>query len=391
MRKALQNLAGYVHAVLVLAIILPAVYILGMERGSGMEQIVYHRCLIIALPVVLTSLAAKKCKNLFAYIGCGILIFILTFFLAGKIAENSFDGKLRQGYLIIIVIETCILLLDRLMKRFVSKALFDKPSLWVLIFFFLVYVLAKNVNSILVCNEAFISCIIYVFAAFISQYIEQTENYLSLNRRVCNLPSRRIHGIGTGIFLAFLFLLFVSVLPSVFLMREREYRDFREWVQEREVETPEWIMHSDKKGSGGGDPMREVMEAQEIKDTPLVFKILFYAIGVTVFLIIVGIAVRKTKLVFRDFKENMDENGDVVEELEPEKKQVRMKKQNRRKSEQTELESIRQKYMREIKKHRSDLPECYETPFEIETKAGIAETKEGKELHARYERARYFK
>ena len=109
------------------------------------------------------------------------------------------------------------------------------------------------------------------------------------------------------------------------------------------------------------------------------------------FLIIVGIAVRKTKLVFRDFKENMDENGDVVEELEPEKKQVRMKKQNRRKSEQTELESIRQKYMREIKKHRSDLPECYETPFEIETKAGIAETKEGKELHARYERARYFK
>ena len=90
-----------------------------------------------------------------------------------------------------------------------------------------------------------------------------------------------------------------------------------------------------------------------------------------------------------DFKENIDENGDVVEKLQPEEKRVKIKKTKIRKKEQTELEIIREKYKKEIRKHRKDLPECYESPYEIETKAGIAETKEGKELHECYERARY--
>lgn len=407
MKKVIQDLAGYVHATLVLAIILPAIYILGMERGSGMEYILYTRCFIVAVPVVLTSFAEKKCKNLFSYIGCGILIFLLTAFLAGEIAKNSFGGKLGQGYCMVILLQTFVLFIDRLILRLyqkrkrdadeakeekpVSRALLEKPSLWVLIYFVLIYVLAKNVDSALVCNEALFSCIIYFFAAIIFEYVERTENYLSLNRRVCNLPSRRIYGIGNGVFFGFLLLLVLCILPSALLVEKREYRDFREWVNEREVEVPDWMTQSGQSAKGGGDPMREVMEAQEIKDTPIVLKLFFYAIGVAVFVIIAGIAFRKTKILFLDFRESVDDNGDVVEELEPKEKTVRIKKQRRKKTEQTEIENIRQKYKREIRKHRKDLPECYETPFEIETKAGIAETKEGKELHECYEKARYFK
>lgn len=387
MRKKVQDLMRYVYLTLIFAIILPAIYILGMERGNGTEYILYVRCLIIALPVVLMDIAKKRCKTLFSYLGSGILIFALMGFLAKAVIPESFDSILKQGYYVAVLFGTFVFFIARLIERVSKKP--QNPSFYILIYFVLIYVFAKNVNSAAVCNEALFSCIFSFLAGMIFQYLERTDTYLSLNQRVCNLPSRRIYGIGNGIFLCFLCFVMLSVLPSIYLIKEREYRDFREWVNEREVEIPDWMKEEEQENAGNSDPMQEVMEAQEVKETPFVLKLFFYGIGIAILLWIIKNVYSKTKGLFLDFKENIDENGDVVEKLQPEEKRVKIKKTKIRKKEQTELEIIREKYKKEIRKHRKDLPECYESPYEIETKAGIAETKEGKELHECYERARY--
>jgi hypothetical protein len=50
---------------------------------------------------------------------------------------------------------------------------------------------------------------------------------------------------------------------------------------------------------------------------------------------------------------------------------------------------IRRRYKKTIKKHRKDLPALYESPNEIEEKAGLINNDEMKDLHSQYENARY--
>ena len=100
---------------------------------------------------------------------------------------------------------------------------------------------------------------------------------------------------------------------------------------------------------------------------------------------------RKIYATFQDFRKAIDENGDMVEELEDTEETVQLIKRTTPSSRYklSERELIRKKYRKTIRRHRKDRPAPYESPFEIETNAGIADSAEGKELHQNYERARY--
>lgn len=92
------------------------------------------------------------------------------------------------------------------------------------------------------------------------------------------------------------------------------------------------------------------------------------------------------------FRETYDENGDLVEDLEEEEtnvERISLRPVHGGRGRLTEAERIRRQYRRTIRRYRKEQPGCYETPYEIEAGAGIADTEEGQRLHQLYERMRY--
>lgn len=408
MRKMVKITAGWIHATLILAILLPVFYALGLEQKSGAGQTLYFRCLLIAFPVVATDIAVERCKGLFSYLVISAGVFVTTGILGWFAAGTLHQSGEAVGYLAVLLVETLFLVIVRLVGRLhkkrekeamekedpdieLYKDIWKEPSFIALLYFFLVYVLALHVNSPEVCNEALFSAAVYGVIALLYHYVSETETYLVLNKRTCNLPSRRIYGIGSGMLAIFLLLLMIAVIPSFLTISRREYRDVRNGFENWDLDFTE-MMPGGENIEGGGEVIQDWAEIfGEPKPPPIWAEVLFYVIGVAVFLLFLAVLVKTIRDMFRDFRKAGDENGDIVEELEEvdtEYKRAEVRKGRERRS-LSERERIRKQYRKFIRAHRKDRPAVYESPMEIEAKAGVAQSEEGMELHGRYEYVRY--
>jgi hypothetical protein len=136
--------------------------------------------------------------------------------------------------------------------------------------------------------------------------------------------------------------------------------------------------------------MDDTGEAGEPSELVNVF---FWIIGCVCILVFVYAVVKTIKQIFKDFRNTLDENGDLIEEIEDDEASykedfVRIRKGS---EEDSEAWKIRRRYKKTIKKHRKDLPSPYESPVEIEENAGLKEDEEMKSLHGMYEAVRYGK
>ena len=410
MRKLIRKSAEWIHATLLIAIIIPLLYALGAEQPDNIERYLYLKCLIIIFPIVMSDLAVERCRGLFSYLIAGVLIFAATGGLSWAVygsIKTSFPLWIYMG---LILGETIFVLFNRLTERLHKKrdedamqgenpdwrpsyAILREPTFFALVYFAVIYVLAVNLNNPAVCNAVLFSTITYTLITFLYQYICETENYLLLNKRTCNLPSRRIYGIGNGMLAIFLLLLMIVTLPSLFTISNRHYRDLREWTSNIEFDYTEPTPENDLEYADE-DPMEDLIaEYGEAKPTPKWVNFLSYVIEIAAFAVLALILLKKTYAIFHDFRKAVDENGDIVEELEDAEETVQPVKKvspfNRHKL--SERERVRKKYRKTIKRHRKDRPAPYESPYEIEINAGIADSAEGQEIHQNYERARYGK
>ena len=405
LRKLIKISAGWIHTSLILAIIIPLIYALFIK-----EQIpnLYLKCLLILFPVVITDFAADRCRNLLSYLIWSALTFAATGAAAWVVAGSLRNSVLFWGYMLFLLGETLFIIVNRLTARIRKKKdeeaaaiadptfhpfydILKEPSFPVLFYFGAAYILAVNFNSPSVCNAALFSAIIYVLITFLYQYVNETEHYLSLNKRTCNLPSKRIYVIGSGILAIYLLILITLTLPSIFTISHRHYRDLKETTADMEIGYVELIPEYDSE-TVAEDPMTALMEEYG-NSTPLPewVNYIFYIIAAFFFVLLTIILIKKVYAVFQDFRISIDENGDIVEELQDTAEDIRKIKiptvrRNRRLSEK---ERIRKEYRKTIQMHRKDRPAIYESPAEIEDKAGIAGTKETLALHTRYELARY--
>lgn len=397
--------AGWVHAALIRAIILPLIYALGTERSDAVQYSLFFRGLLIAVPIVITGIAIDRCRSLLSYLLVCLVTFAATGVLGVAVGGSLAPRWVFYGYVFALLLETLLIMLERLSGRIHKKEereavqgtdlywkpsydAIKKPSFPVLAYFAVVYVAAKNVNSPAVCNIALCSAAVYGLAVILYRYIDETERYLALNRRTCNLPSRRIYGI-SGVMLAVLILLLVvAVVPSFLTIGKRSYRDIREWTPIVELQSEDPLMPENTDG-GGGDFMMDMLEEYGEPAEPSAFVVaLSYAAAAGVFVLLAVMIYRKMKEVFEGFRETNDENGDIVEELEtgvkPQKEPMR-----RKPGRLTERERIRRQYRQTIRRHRKDRPAVSETPYEIERNAGIEQNEEQRALHVLYEKVRY--
>ncbi len=410
MRRKVKIVTGWLHVTLILALLPPVIYAVGAEQNMETGRTLYFKCLLIALPVVVTGIAIEKCRGLFSYLLVCALTFAATWALGWAAAGSLHRNGDAFGYLLILLAETLFVAVRRLVARLHEKReeearkknepteapysdILKEPSFMMLLYFGVIYVMALYMNSPEVCNEAFFSAPVYGAAALLYRYVSETETYLSLNKRTCNLPAKRIYGIGNGVLAIFLLLLMAAVLPSFLAISGREYRDLRNGFENWNLEYN--VGAGTQNMPGGAEMLPDwVREMGEPKPTPVWAAVLFYAIGAAVLLLLTAALVKMILDMFREFRGTRDENGDIVEELkDTDEEYLNVAEAPKRGGGRrlSERERIRRQYRKFIRKHRKERPAAYESPAEIEAKAGIAQSGEGKEMHVRYEYARYGK
>lgn len=408
MRIFIKRFTGWLHASLILSLIIPLLYALSTEPQDLSGQALYLKCLAIALPVVMTDFASNRCKYLLSYLMICALTFAATGLLGWCIAGALHQSAMLWPYIALLLVETMFVIISRLVIRLHRKKnedaakgedpgwrpeydLLREPSFMVLIYFAAVYTAALNLNNPALCNAALISAALYVPVTMLYEYICETENYLSLNKRTCSLPSRRIYGIGGGILAIFMLVFVLSLLPAFLTISHRHYRDLRKWAADIEIDYTQLFPENQENPAGEDAMAALIAEYGEPVPTPQWLILLSYILEIAIVVFFVVILFRKVLATFQDFRSTADENGDIIEELEDHTKELRQIAVPINRTVDSERERIRRKYRKVIRRHRKDRPAAYESPSEIETAAGIADNEEGKKLHILYESARYGK
>lgn len=407
MRQGIKIAAKYIHTTLVLAIIIPALYAMALKVQSYDAEKLYLLALLVILPVLITGITIKKCKSLFLYLLVSVVSAVVTLELAVW-SGKAVLGNLVWGYVFFLAAEIFWVILENFLER-VSidkdakegdtyapdwkprQGVFEKPRYGVLALFVASYVVGIGFSNPALCNQALGSAVLYLFLTAVYSYVERTEEYLELHKRVCNLPSKRIYGIGGGMLAAALAVIALFVLGAAFTGKYRQYTDLRDLELLSEISVEQFLPEETVQTGVGGDMMEMLQEeAQEAEPLPYWVEMIFRILtGIILLGFLVGV-LQAIRMIFKQFRENYEENGDIVEELkENEEKEERLVKKKRELHFRSRREQVRYQYRRFIRKHRKEKPGAYETPYEIETLAEVAESEEGKIMHRMYEEARY--
>lgn len=406
MRRYIKASAKYVHTILLLAIITPTIYALAVEAEDYNGRMLYLLGLLAAIPVLITGITIKKCKSLFLYLLVSVVSAVVTLELAVW-SGKAVLGNLVWGYVFFLAAEIFWVILENFLER-VSidkdakegdtyapdwkprQGVFEKPRYGVLALFVASYVVGIGFSNPVLCNQALGSAVLYLFLTAVYSYVERTEEYLELHKRVCNLPSKRIYGIGGGMLAAALAVIALFVLGAAFTGKYRQYTDLRDLELLSEISVEQFLPEETVQTGAGGNMMEMLQEAQEAEPLPYWVEMIFRILtGIILLGFLVGV-LQAIRMIFKQFRENYEENGDIVEELkENEEKAERLVKKKIEPHFRSRREQVRYRYRRFIRKHRKEKPGAYETPYEIETLAGVAESEEGKIMHRMYEEARY--
>lgn len=400
-----MKIMGYAHATLIFALIIPFMYaVAGLSDPAG-DGVLYIKCLLISIPIIVTEVSARRIKYFAAYIV--ICVALLAGVWSTAALFNDF-GAYAVCYCIGMSVETFYVALKRLQGRLKEaprkkeseplaakeEEFLDTPSLSLLWYFVVVYVLGLFLKSKALCDMAFYSAIVYLFLALITTYFRATRSYLDINKRIKGIPTKRLYGVGFFMLLFFSMLLLAGILPSVFLANHRHYIDISRWFEGVKFVPYEdqGQMEFDEASPGGMNMMDMLYGDEPAPESSELANILFWVMSAICILVIVYVIILAIRQVFKDFKNSRDENGDVIEEIKDKEKSDREELlANGFHRADSAAERIKRRYRKMIRKHRKDRPAPHESPIEIEEGAGLKDDEEMKQLHKAYEEVRYGK
>ncbi len=410
MRKKLIVLCRYISLSLLFATLSPLTYFdFWPETAFGWP--LYFKSLLILFPVAATDFAICKAKSLTAYLFSSLGIFSLTAMLSWLLGPILSKDSMFTGYSMLIWVETLFLIICRYSihrKRQTEYLNFqageenevsfgdflkdgqtslDKPQLSLVSLFVAAYVFGLFCQNPTLCNITLSGTICYLFLFLLYTYLQKTEEYLSLHKRVRGVPRKRIYGIGRTMFLLLSLMLLLGIIPGLLSINARKYKDIRNLYGSLNITYENEEMETE---SMMADPWFTNLEGIEPKEPPKwlddLFTLIISACGLA-FVVFVGKTIRQA---FLDFRNGSEENGDIVENLkdEPEEK-ISSLFLRRKAGESRDVYSIRKKYRRMILRSRKEVPMAWESPAEMEDKAGLGQDEKMQKLHREYEKARY--
>lgn len=409
MRRNIRRMTAYLHAVLILAIFIPAFYAAAFRDAGAVTGRLYAISLLIAVPVVLSGIAIEKCRSLWTYLLVCVLILGGTWAGTGWIGGMVVLDGTVWVYRILLVIETAVVLVNRLSIRMhrekeeqegmtygsnqtTKTGIFDMPHFAALAYFGVIYVTGLCFANPDVCNEALLSGVCYLAAAVLYRYVDAMECYLAQNKRVHNVPAKRIYGIGSGMIAAFLAVCGMLAAVAMLLAENRYYTDLRDIEFGSVLRYEQELMPDNMENQNMQVLLEQIAGEGKTWDMPDWLKTFGRVCQAAMVLLAAALILRGIRGLFVQFRDSYEENGDIIEELgsayetaEP----LPSGRGQRLRDRMNARERIRFRYRSMIRKNRKGSPAPYETPLEIEIAAGIAASAKAKELHARYEEARY--
>ncbi|MDE5825382.1 MAG: hypothetical protein K2H91_11970 [Lachnospiraceae bacterium] len=401
----------YLHATLLFAMFVPLVYAVTEWSDPAGTGVLYLKCLLVAVPIIVTERAAKQVKSVILYFMISALLLAgvggitrLIVFLTGE--RGAYKGY-EICYCAVMLAETLFMIIKRFADRVKAAkwrreeplaaklvSFLDKPTLSLLWYFVVFYLLGFCLNAKLLCDIAFYSVIVYTFLALLYEYFGTTKAYLEMNKRTKGIPRRRLYGVSFSMFLIFSLFLLVGMMPGVLLAGQRQYTDIREWLDDMKPIPLEFESDAgfQQPAAGGADWMELLNDGEPAPEPSKVVNAIFWAIGITCVLAFLYGIIQIIRQVLQDFRNSRDENGDRIEEIKDDqilqRKEDILDKKGRRGAE-SEAERIRRRYRKTIRKHRKDRPALYESPAEIEECAGLKNDEQMQQLHREYEQVRY--
>lgn len=408
--KKHMEIMEWLHATLIFSLLIPLVCAVGAFPVPEGTVIFYLKCLFVAVPVAVTGIALKRTKTLWGYIlACIMLLAAVGGVTAGipyLMGQRGFPGYSAVCYRIGILVETAIIAIIRLMDRIKRIRYIEerKSNPFVLLapgflnqplsntgYFIVMYIMGILFESKLLCDLALFCAVIYWFIALAYKFFGATEHYFMLNKRTKGIPKRRLYAISGGMLCLFAGIMLVAVLPSFLLINARKYTNVREWFGDVPLIPYSYEGNGEFRAPAGGDmDGTALLLADSAWNTPEPLEIwddLFWILEIIVGIVVLGVTWAMIRKIFQDFRKEADENGDKIENLEDAVENERIAVAVHKPDGETS--DIKRRYKRTIRRYRKERPAVYETPAEIEEKAGLAEDAAMQELHAEYERVRY--
>ena len=407
MRMKIKRCLEWIHVLMILSMVTPLIYMGVMQRDTQLLYQIYFSSYILAVPVIGSMVASRKCRRFWVYL-CYVICFFFVTKIGAQIIGNLFPDELASNIYqvcmnvitVLVAVVAYIMRIYRANKKtareisdasFIESIEVDKPNTKTSLLFVAFYLYALNLDCPQVCGLALYSTLLYLFFAVVYEYIKKTEDYLKLNEEACqvrNIPERRIYGIGKAFLIVLLGLLMLTVIPAILTINNRSYNDIRKSEpSKRGIIEYEFSVQ----------PMMEIPEFDTdmvpVDDelspmAVLIVDIFIYGTLIFVVLLCAYALFLGLRKMLRRFEQSSVDEEDVVESLDymDEGEKIGILRRTRVR---TEEDKIRRNYRKFIRRHRKDRPAKYETPTEIETAAGVADTTEGKEFHEQYELARY--
>ncbi len=397
------------HAAMIFVLIVPIIFLVGgFYESTGSVQL-YLKCLLIAVPIVVTGIAAERSKTLAGYlIICSILTIVVWYITGIVMTIWSLQGEsdlVILCYRIAITAETVLIVGARFQNRLrierqkkeegtyavFEESLLDKPSLSTLWYFVAVYVIGLVFSGKYLCDMAFFSMIAYLFPTLLYLHIQTTERYRGINKRTSGISGKRLYAVSSGMLLLYCLLLFIAVIPAVFLLGNRHYINLKDLLEEYKLPPMEWAEEAEFESAGTGMGAVQMIfdDAEPAPEPSIVVNIVMWGIGAACVVLAIYAVIRAIRQIFADFRREIDENGDKVEELDEMQYQKEKIFILRRHEHDSEAARIKRLYKKTIRSHRKDRPAPYESPAEIEQNAGLGEDEQMQALHNRYEEVRY--
>lgn len=391
----------YLHATLIAMLVLPLLYALAELQDADGEGMLYLKCFLILIPIIVTEIAVRHLKNLGIYVLSCLAVTVAIWSVIRLLFSDS--GVL---YPIVITSESLFVALLRFQERIrlarqekeddlytaPAVSLLNQPSFGFLWYFAVMYALGIIFNSKALCDIAFWNAASYFFVALVDTYLAATNHYLGLNKWTKSIPRKRLYAISAAMTGLFALLVLIAMLPSFFLAGARRYTDIRTWSDNMEfVEyQPMALPQTGGEGYAGDDWIMMLNDGEVPPEPSKVWTYLGWLAAAASIVFMVYWAVKMLRQVFGEFRDSYDENGDRVEELDDELLQKEERLGFRRDVRaHGKAERIRRTYRRTIRKHRKEIPAPYESPSELEKNAGLSEDAAMKLLHVQYESVRY--
>lgn len=403
----------YLHVTLFFAMYVPLAYAVTEWSDPAGTGVLYLKCLLIVVPVIVMERVAKKVKSVVLYFVVCVLLLAGVGGITGLIAYLTGE----KGYFESYEICYCALMLTATffieIKRFADRvkaakwkreeplaaeviSFFDYPTSSLVWYFVVFYLLGLCLNAKLLCDIAFYNAILYTFLALFYEFFGATKSYLELNKRTRGIPKRRLYGISFSMLLIFAALLFVGMMPSVFMAGQRQYTNIRDWFAGVELMPFEYESGAgvQQVSSDWADMMELLNDGKPAPEPSKLAGAILWVIGTVCVLVFLYGIFCVIKQVLQDFRNSHDENGDIIEELEDDQVLRQKEKNMNRKGlrgVESEAERIRRRYRKMIRKHRKERPAPHESPAEIEEYAGLKNDGQMRQLHRQYEEVRYGK